>query len=90
MNSVLLSERGAMMSIWLGVVQSDPLAVGTHRHYKWKRSDVDIPSTTAMWANRYLPSADHPESCGYFIPTWGDSRLHDDQCSFRIDFICEW
>ena len=90
MNSVLLSERGVSFHIWLGVVQHDPLAVGQWRHYKWKRSDVDIPNTDEIWSNRYLPSVAHPESCGYFISYWVDSRLHDDCCSMVQEFICEW
>ena len=76
--------------IWVGVVQRDPLAVGQFRDYKWKRSDVDIPSTEEMWANRYVPSEASPESCGYVITTWIDSRLFDGYCSIARFFICEW
>ena len=71
-------------------MQRDPVAVGKNRDYKWKRFDVDIPSTDEIWANRYVPSVDHRESCGYFITYRVDSRLQDDQCSKVQDFICEW
>ena len=76
--------------IWLGVVQRDPLAVGQWRHYKWKRSDVDIPSTEEMWANRYVPSEVYPEACGFFNTNKVNSLLHDDLCTEYHRFICEW
>ena len=65
--------------IWLGIVQRDPLAVGRWRNYKWKRSDVNVPSTLKVWENRYVPTEDHPEACGYFIASSINSRFHDDK-----------
>ena len=79
-----------MDNIWLGIVQRDPLAVGQRRDYKWKRSDVNVPNTWAIWANRYVPTEDHPEACGYFITSSINSRFHDDNCFTHLRFICEW
>ena len=78
------------MPVWLGAVQRDPLAVGRWRHYKWKRSNVDIPSTGEMWHNRYVPTDSYPEACGQLIPNSFNSRLHDESCYDQVLFICEW
>ena len=78
------------MPVWLGAVQRDPLAVGKWRNYKWKTSNKDIPSTSMVWANRYLPTDSNPEACGQLIPKWFDSRLQDESCHYHAWFICEW
>ena len=78
---------GVSGGIWLGIIQSDPQAVGQHRDYKWKRSDENVPNTWAIWANRYLPSKDQPEACGYFNTATVNSRLHDNRCTHIRQFI---
>ena len=86
----VLPERRVLSEVWLGVVQRNPLDVDQFREYKWERSDVDVPSTEEMWANRYHPSESQAEICGYFMTTLVDSRLLDGSCSFARYFICEW
>ena len=76
--------------LWLGIIQLDINAVGRFRHYKWERSNVDIPSAGEYWANRYVPAENHPISCGYFKMPGNDARLFDGSCAGRIGLICEW
>ena len=63
---ILLAGKGILASVWLGIVQQDPDAVGIYRDFKWSRSNINIPSTGEWWANRYVPTATYPVSCGYF------------------------
>ena len=74
------------MSVWRGIVQSDPTAVDKFREYKWKRSNIAIPNTIAVW---YVPEA-HPESCGNFRGEKPDSHFSDESCFGRTWFLCEW
>ena len=37
-------------------------------NYKWQRSNLDIPSTSAHCENRWVPVWNYPEACGYLVP----------------------
>ena len=74
------------MSVWLGIVQSDPTDVDKFRDYKWKRFNINIPTTIAVW---YVPNR-HPESCGNFRGDFFDSTFYDEHCSGLASFLCEW
>ena len=83
--SLVFTARGAT-SVWLWIVQSDPTDVDKFREYKWKRSNLAIPTTIAVW---YVP-INYPESCGNFRGENLDSRFSDESCSGRTWFLCEW
>ena len=85
-----LSDLGSLKELfWVGIVQGNPQDTSIKRDYKWLRSDDNIPNSGEIWANRYVPYK-RDTACGQILPHSENSKLHDNYCTQKVGFICEW